>query len=311
MINYPTEDDFNDWLFDHLDILNKYANMTLKPIKRESKVYEFFIDILAKNEKNENVIIESQFGFSDHSHLGQILTYCTGLKAKTIIWIAENWDNAHLDAVEYLNQNSELKILPVMFSNNLDNPNFSKPIPRENERTTIPYTIQEEIQKRFWAKLLSEFKKIDQFGVIKREGGNKGWWKTITILKGCKVLLAWYFEYTNNIFGISLGVSQTKEYADKFYDIFESNDFKQEIKKKSPDTTFERQGNGDITKNLVLGIYHPNLKNGKSLLQSLDEDELLSNEIINWGIKKMNEFIPIIKPYLEKNQSQLKTYEKK
>ena len=53
MINYPTEDDFNDWLFDHLDILNKYANMTLKPIKRESKVYEFFIDILAKNEKNE------------------------------------------------------------------------------------------------------------------------------------------------------------------------------------------------------------------------------------------------------------------
>ncbi len=37
---------------------------------------------------------------SDHSHLGQILTYLAGLEAKTIIWIAREFDDAHRSAVK-------------------------------------------------------------------------------------------------------------------------------------------------------------------------------------------------------------------
>jgi hypothetical protein len=42
------------------------------------------------------VVIENQFGRTDHRHLGQILTYLAGVeRAKTVVWIAETIQADH------------------------------------------------------------------------------------------------------------------------------------------------------------------------------------------------------------------------
>lgn len=49
------------------------------------------------------VLIENQFGKSDHSHLGKILTYASGLKAKTVVLIGETIRAEHRAALDWLN----------------------------------------------------------------------------------------------------------------------------------------------------------------------------------------------------------------
>lgn len=49
------------------------------------------------------VLIENQFGKSDHSHLGKILTYASGLKARTVVLIGETIRPEHRAALDWLN----------------------------------------------------------------------------------------------------------------------------------------------------------------------------------------------------------------
>lgn len=69
----------------------------------------FRADILARvaGEDDHRVIIENQFGRTDHRHLGQILTYLAGIEGtKTIVWIAETIQPDHRAAVDWLNTNT-------------------------------------------------------------------------------------------------------------------------------------------------------------------------------------------------------------
>ena len=69
----------------------------------------FKADILARNldDDDHRVIIENQFGRTNHGHLGQILTYMAGVEnVKTVIWIAENIQADHRAAIDWLNENT-------------------------------------------------------------------------------------------------------------------------------------------------------------------------------------------------------------
>ncbi|HBW37892.1 hypothetical protein [Desulfosporosinus sp. BICA1-9] len=50
------------------------------------------------------VIIENQMEETDHSHLGQILTYVVGATAKTVIWISPDPRPEYVASVEWLNE---------------------------------------------------------------------------------------------------------------------------------------------------------------------------------------------------------------
>ncbi len=52
------------------------------------------------------MIVENQFGQTDHDHLGKLLTYCAGTEADVVIWIAERLNEEHLAALECLNENT-------------------------------------------------------------------------------------------------------------------------------------------------------------------------------------------------------------
>ena len=92
---WPTEDDnFTPWLAkpDNIKLLGDALNMELEVEAVEHRVGSFLADILAQavDEADHRVIIENQFGRTNHGHLGQILTYLAGIDgAKTVVWIAE------------------------------------------------------------------------------------------------------------------------------------------------------------------------------------------------------------------------------
>jgi hypothetical protein len=52
------------------------------------------------------VLIENQLEVTDHSHLGQIMTYLAGLGAHTVIWLAADFREAHLSALRWLNDHT-------------------------------------------------------------------------------------------------------------------------------------------------------------------------------------------------------------
>ncbi len=99
---------FTPWLAQNLDRISAAVGIPLELDGIEVPVGRFSADILATNPLDQSkVLIENQLEHGDHSHLGQILTYLTGLGAHTVIWVAQDFREEHLSALRWLNQHTE------------------------------------------------------------------------------------------------------------------------------------------------------------------------------------------------------------
>ncbi|MCY3603358.1 MAG: hypothetical protein OXH12_09795, partial [Chloroflexi bacterium] len=100
--------DFTPWLFDNIGFLSGAVGIELKAIATEAAVDNFSVDIIAEDSRTgERVLIENQLEASDHRHLGQVLTYLAGIKARSVIWIARDFQDAHRSAVRWLNEHTD------------------------------------------------------------------------------------------------------------------------------------------------------------------------------------------------------------
>jgi hypothetical protein len=98
---------FTPWLAqeENLEILGETLGIELELEAQEKDVGPFRADILCKNTADESwVLIENQIEKTDHTHLGQLLTYAAGLKAVTIVWISANFRDEHRAALDWLNE---------------------------------------------------------------------------------------------------------------------------------------------------------------------------------------------------------------
>ena len=99
--------DFTPWLAEeeNLDILGETLGIELEFEAQEKDVGDFRADILCRDTlNNSRVLIENQLERTDHSHLGQILTYAAGLEIHTVIWIAKEFREEHRAALDRLNE---------------------------------------------------------------------------------------------------------------------------------------------------------------------------------------------------------------
>jgi hypothetical protein len=97
-------EDFTPWLADNLQELGQALNIELELEAEEMSVGNFRADIVARDLQTQGwILIENQLERTDHSHLGQALTYAAGLKASTVVWIAYHFTDEHIAALDWLN----------------------------------------------------------------------------------------------------------------------------------------------------------------------------------------------------------------
>lgn len=107
---WPNEaQDFTPWLANHLELLAEALGLGADGLTlqdTEVPVGAFSADIVATDttrQIDETVLIENQYGRSDHDHFGKLLTYASGLKAATVVLICEKLREEHRTALTWLN----------------------------------------------------------------------------------------------------------------------------------------------------------------------------------------------------------------
>lgn len=99
--------DFTPWLFENGDHLADALGIELELDATEHPVGGYRLDIIGRDLTNgADLMVENQFGVTDHSHLGQVLTYAAGTRARTVVWIARKFRDEHREALDWLNKQS-------------------------------------------------------------------------------------------------------------------------------------------------------------------------------------------------------------
>jgi hypothetical protein len=129
----------------------------------EFKVGPYSADIVAQATSSERyVVIENQYGKTDHDHLGKLLTYGSNLDASTVIWIAERFTEEHKKAIDWLNDNTgeELSFFGVRaellrIDNSLPAINYDvvcrpNTIVKRIKSSAKPPSVNQQRQLAFW-----------------------------------------------------------------------------------------------------------------------------------------------------------------
>jgi hypothetical protein len=98
--------DFTPWLArpENLTLLGETLGIDLELEAQEKAVGPFRADVLCKDIATDAwVLVENQLERTDHSHLGQLLTYASGLQAVTIVWLAAQFTEEHRATLDWLN----------------------------------------------------------------------------------------------------------------------------------------------------------------------------------------------------------------
>lgn len=99
--------DFTPWLAapENLSALADTLGIDLELEAQEKEVGSFRADLLCKDIGTGTwVLVENQLERTDHTHLGQLLTYASGLEAVTIVWIAGRFTEEHRSTLDWLNK---------------------------------------------------------------------------------------------------------------------------------------------------------------------------------------------------------------
>lgn len=134
---------FTPWLAqaDNLAILSEALEMDLAVVGVETSVGSFRADIVCRDHSNDHsddqlVLVENQLERTDHTHLGQLLTYAAGLQTVTLVWIADRFTEPHRAALDWLNEITDERFQVFRFgSRTLEN--WRQPVGSE-----IQYRVQ-------------------------------------------------------------------------------------------------------------------------------------------------------------------------
>lgn len=105
--------DFTPWLAqpDNIKLISEATDLDLEVVAEEKDVGPFRADILCKDTLSGHwVVVENQLELTDHTHLGQIVTYAAGLDARAVVWISTKITAEHRTAIDWLNSIASAKV---------------------------------------------------------------------------------------------------------------------------------------------------------------------------------------------------------
>lgn len=155
---------FTTWLTDNIEVLGDVLGLELTNAEREQAAGSFSVDVVAEDVGGNPVIIENQYGKSDHDHLGKLLTYLTAFEAKIAVWIVEEPRPEHVRAVAWLNEASSgafflVKVEAIRIGDSPPAPLLTVIVEPSVEAREVGERKRELVErhhhrKRFWTKLL-------------------------------------------------------------------------------------------------------------------------------------------------------------
>jgi len=168
--------DFTPWLRENIGLLAAALGLELDPaVASEVAVGPFSADLVAKDlSTGAIVLVENQLEQTDHSHLGQLITYASGLGATELIWVTPTMRDQHRQAMTWLNENTsedvrfygvEVELLRIGDSPLA--PNFKVVVaPSEwqkagNASKTGTTSARNQRYREYWARMLEELRERD------------------------------------------------------------------------------------------------------------------------------------------------------
>ena len=174
--------DFTPWLAsdENLSVLAETLGMELELEAQEKNVGPFRADILCRNaDGGAWVLIENQLERTDHSHLGQLLTYAAGLHAVTICWVAERFSEEHRATLDWLNEITDERFKffglevelwrigdspPAPKFNLVSKPNdWSRSVSASARADNEDLTPKRRLQRTFWSALMKRLEDKGSF----------------------------------------------------------------------------------------------------------------------------------------------------
>ena len=209
--------------------------LDLELVQQETPVGSFRLDVLAreKGHGGRNVAIENQLGWTDHNHLGQLLTYAAGCEAGVVVWIAREFVDEHRAAIDWLNRCTSdefeffaVEIHAVRIGDSIPAPEFRvKAFPNgwpkeKRQEASVPspfaeqygeffqpliddlhemgFTDRIEAEPRSWQEFPSEVSDNITCGVCLDE-----WWSNAEEEKGKAWVYVWFYRsrvFINQVF---------------------------------------------------------------------------------------------------------------
>lgn len=216
--------DFTPWLQSNIDVLSEALGLDIQLIEREVPVGSLFVDLLGEEAgSGRPVVIENQLDTSDHSHLGQLLTYTAGKNGGVIIWVAKKIKPEHCQALEWLNDATQantyfygVEIQLVKIGDSDMAPYFNvvvspKSVPPENGGTVIPSEKGRRYHE-FFSDLLQRIKANPLKVTQRLKVGDSSWLSTPSGRGGFRFGLAFY---QGQKFGIDLYIDHGLKEANK------------------------------------------------------------------------------------------------
>ena len=176
---WPREaQDLSQWVKDNVDLLSEALGLQIEFDEAEGQVGNFRLDLAGYEGTSQRpVVVENQFGKTDHAHLGKLITYAAGREAGVLVWIANMFREPHRRALEWLNRTSDEDLLFYGVELQVWQIDNSKPAPRYNVVAKPPLqkmpVLPSEPSGRtmkyqaFWAKLL-EYVRTNYPNVVSR-----------------------------------------------------------------------------------------------------------------------------------------------
>lgn len=251
------ENDFTPWLQTNIDVLNEVldregVDLSLSDPEKEENTENFYVDIVAKDDLGNIIIIENQLEKSNHDHLGKLITYLATTEAKAAIWIVSEPRQEHIDAVSWLNKSQ----LADFYLIKLEAYRIDDSIPAPLLTLIVKPGIRiddPDPRYQFWVSLLEKMKdKSDLFANITPQ-------RSIWISKGAgRFGLSFQFVIHRHDAQVLFAINRAKEESKIIFDKLLAS--KQVIEQKfEGELDWQRKDNlksSLIINNIPIGGYH-------------------------------------------------------